>query len=84
MNLLMANIFTIASLSVLVFAGTTNLLLVQAVTAKPVQIKKQVNQGRQINSQVRIYPANNNLPASRLIAIESVIKKSSNMQSRNW
>jgi hypothetical protein len=80
----MANIFTIASLSVLVFAGTTNLLLVQAVTAKPVQIKKQVNQGRQINSQVRIYPANNNLPASRLIAIESVIKKSSNMQSRNW
>jgi hypothetical protein len=80
----MANIFTIASLSVLVFAGTTNLLLVQAVTAKPVQIKKQVNQGRQINSQVRIYTENNNLPASRLIAIESVIKKSSNMQSRNW
>ena len=76
----MVNIFTIASLSAFIFAGTTNLLLAQPVTAKPPQTKKQVNQARPINSGVRIYPANNNLPASRLITIESVIKKSSNMQ----
>ncbi|MEH1919295.1 hypothetical protein [Nostoc sp.] len=74
------NIFTITSLSAFIFATTTNLLLVQTVTAKPVQTKKQVNQPIPFNSRVRIYPANNSLPASRLMTIESVIKKSSKMQ----
>lgn len=74
------NIFTITSLSAFVFASTTSLLLVQTVTAKPVQTKKQVNQPIPFNSRVRIYPANNSLPASRLIPIERVIKKSSKMQ----
>jgi len=73
----MVNIFTIALLSTFVFVGTTNFLLVKIVTAQPV---KQVNQARPINSAVKIYPANNNLPASRLITIESAIKKSSNMR----
>ncbi|OYD95037.1 hypothetical protein CDG77_11090 [Nostoc sp. 'Peltigera membranacea cyanobiont' 213] len=76
----MVNIFTITSFSAFVFASTTTLLLVQTVTAKPVQIKKQVNQAKPLNSGVRIYPANNSLPASRLITIERAIKKSSNMQ----
>ncbi len=40
----MFNIFTITSLFAFVFAGATTLLLVQTVTAKPVQTKKQVNQ----------------------------------------
>ncbi|MBD2447365.1 hypothetical protein H6G76_09320 [Nostoc sp. FACHB-152] len=71
----MINLFTISSLLV----GIINLLLVQTVTAKPVT-KKQVNQANPINSAVKIYPANNNLPAARLITIESVIKKSSKMQ----
>ncbi|MEH2442641.1 hypothetical protein [Nostoc sp.] len=75
----MVNIFTITSFSAFVFASTTTLLLVQTVTAKPVQIKKQVNQAKPLNSGVRIYPANNSLPASRLITIERAIKKSSNM-----
>ncbi|MDF2387875.1 hypothetical protein JMG10_40915, partial [Nostoc ellipsosporum NOK] len=70
----------IASLSAFIFAATTNLLLVQAVTAKPVQTKKQANPAKPINSEVRIYPANNNLPASRLMTIESVIKKSSKIR----
>lgn len=74
------NIFTITSLSAFVFAGATTLLLVQTVTAKPVQTKKQVNQPIPFNSRVRIYPANNSLPASRLITIERVLKKSSKMQ----
>lgn len=74
------NIFTITSLSAFVFANTTTLLLVQTVTAKPIQTKKQVNQPIPFNSKVQIYPANNTLPASRLITIESVIKKSSKMQ----
>ncbi|MEH2146184.1 hypothetical protein [Nostoc sp.] len=76
----MVNIFTITSLSAFVFASATTLLLVQTVTAKPVQTKKQVNQARPLNSGVRIYPANNSLPVSRLITIEGAIKKSSNMQ----
>jgi hypothetical protein len=71
----MINLFTISSL----LAGITNLLLVQTVTAKPVT-KKPANQANPINSAVKIYPANNNLPATRLISIESVIKKSSKMQ----
>ncbi|MEH1870105.1 hypothetical protein [Nostoc sp.] len=74
------NIFIITSLSAFVFADATSLLLVQTVTAKPVQTKKQVNQPIPFNSKVRIYPANNGLPASRLITIERVIKKSSKMQ----
>ncbi len=74
------NIFTITSLSAFIFAITTNLLLVQTVTAKPVQTKKRVNQAIPFNSRVRIYPANNSLPASRLMTIESVIKKSSKMR----
>ncbi|MCW5314185.1 hypothetical protein GTQ43_10330 [Nostoc sp. KVJ3] len=73
----MVNIFKIASLSAFVFAVTTNLLLVQIVTAQPV---KQVNQVKPINSAVKIYPANNNLLPSRLITIEGAIKKSSNMR----
>ncbi|MEH2168461.1 MAG: hypothetical protein V7K41_17760 [Nostoc sp.] len=78
----MFNIFTITSLSAFVFASTTNLLLVQTVTAqpKPVQTKKQINQPTRLNSGVRIYPANNSLPASRFIPIESVLKKSSKMR----
>ncbi len=77
----MSNIFTITLLFAFVFAGATTLLLVQTVTAKPpVQAKKQVNQPIPFNSRVRIYPANNSLPASRLITIERVIKKSSKMQ----
>ncbi|QLE42954.1 hypothetical protein FD723_22595 [Nostoc sp. C052] len=52
----------------------------QTVTAKPVQTKKQVNQLIPFNSRVRIYPANNSLPASRLITIERVLKKSSKMR----
>jgi hypothetical protein len=72
----MVNIFIITSLS----ASVTTLLLVQTVTAKPVQTKKQVNQAKPFNSEVRIYPANNSLPASRLIPIERVIKKSTKMQ----
>ncbi|MBW4425755.1 MAG: hypothetical protein KME50_15205 [Nostoc desertorum CM1-VF14] len=40
----MSNIFTITLLSAFVFAGATTLLLVQTVTAKPVQARKQVNQ----------------------------------------
>lgn len=71
----MINILTLSSL----IAGVTSLLLVQTVTAKPVKTKKQVNQASPSNSAVKIYPANNNLPATRLITIESVIKKSSNM-----
>jgi hypothetical protein len=76
----MVNIFKITLLSTFVFASTTTLILVQTVTAKPVQIKKQINQAKPLNSGVRIYPANNMLPASRLITIEGAIKKSSNMQ----
>ncbi|MHC0066941.1 hypothetical protein ACWATR_29195 [Nostoc sp. UIC 10890] len=72
------NIFTITSLFAFVFADA--LLLMQTATAKPVQTKKQVNQARPLNSGIRIYPANNSLPASRLISIERVIKKSSKMQ----
>ncbi|MEH2090379.1 hypothetical protein [Nostoc sp.] len=74
------NIFTITSLSAFIFASTTILLLVQTAIAKPVQTKKQVNQPIPFNSRVRIYPANNSLPASRLMTIESVIKKSSKMR----
>jgi hypothetical protein len=73
------NIFTITSLSAFIFASTSTLLLVQTVIAKPVQTKP-VNQPIPFNSRVRIYPANNSLPASRLMTIESVIKKSSKMQ----
>lgn len=76
----MVNIFTISSLSAFVFAGITTLLLMQTVTAKPVQTKKQVNQARPLNSEIRIYPANNSLPTNHLMMIERVIKKSSNMQ----
>ncbi|MEH2241540.1 hypothetical protein [Nostoc sp.] len=47
----MVNIFTITSLSAFVFASATTLLLVQTVTAKPVQTKKQVNQARPLNSE---------------------------------
>ncbi|MDZ8065585.1 MAG: hypothetical protein RMY64_08080 [Nostoc sp. DedQUE08] len=74
------NIFTITSLSAFLFANTTNLLLVQTVTAKPLQTKKPVNQPIPFNSKLRIYRANNSLPASRLITSESAIKKSSKMQ----
>ncbi|MBN3922870.1 hypothetical protein [Nostoc sp. NMS4] len=63
-----------------VFTSITTLLLVQTVTAQPVPTKKQVNQPIPFNSRVRIYPANNSLPASRLMTIESVIKKSSKMR----
>ncbi|MFN6488156.1 MULTISPECIES: hypothetical protein [unclassified Nostoc] len=76
----MFNIFTITSLSAFIFANTITLLLVQTVTAKPVQTKKPVNQAIPFNSRVRIYPANNSLPASRLMTIESVIKKSTKMR----
>ncbi|MHC5595031.1 MAG: hypothetical protein ACYTXC_03535 [Nostoc sp.] len=76
----MVNIFTITSLSAFVFASTTSFLLMQTVTAKPVETKKQVNQPIPFNSRVRIYPANNSLAASRLITIEGVLKKSSKMQ----
>ena len=75
----MVNIFTKTSFSTFVFASATTLLLVQTVTAKPIQIKKQVNQAKPLNSGVRMYPANNSLPASRLITIERALKKSSNM-----
>ena len=73
------NIFTITSLSAFIFASTTTLLLVQTVIAKPVQTKP-VNQPIPFNSKVRIYPANNSLPASRFMTIESIIKKSSKMR----
>ena len=76
----MVNTFKIALLSAFIFAVTTNLLLVQTVAAQPLQIKKQVNQVRPTNSEVQTYPANNNLPASRLMTIENAIKKSINMQ----
>ena len=77
---IMVNIFTITSLFAFVFADATTLLLMQTATAKAVQTKKQVNQARPLNSGIRIYPANNSLPASRLITIERIIKKSSKMQ----
>ncbi len=76
----MFNIFTITSLSAFIFATTTTFLLVQTVIAKPVQTKKQVNPPIPFYSIVRTYPANNSLPTSRLMTIESVLKKSSKMQ----
>ncbi|WP_334983518.1 hypothetical protein [Nostoc sp.] len=77
----MINIFTITSLlSAFVFASTISLLLMHIVIAKPIQTKKQVNQPIPFNSRVRIYPANNSLPANRLIPIERVLKKSSKMR----
>ncbi|MDZ8263138.1 hypothetical protein [Nostoc sp. ChiQUE01b] len=74
------NLFTITSLSAFIFASTTTLLLVQTATGKPVQTKKQVNQPIPFNSKVRMYPANNSLPATRFITIESVIKNSTKMR----
>ncbi|MEH2160392.1 MAG: hypothetical protein V7K38_04945 [Nostoc sp.] len=44
------NIFTKTLLSAFVFATAATLSLVQTVTAKPVEIKKQVNQAKPLNS----------------------------------